>query len=177
MSLLAKRYAVALNLAAKAAGSVDNVLRDVESLHAVLQDRRASAMWLSPEITAAQRARIADKLAAGKSPLIANLLHLLLRRRRQEVLGDLYPALRALVMAERGELEGLVETPMPLSADDLQSLQALAQKLSGSKCLLAVRVRPELIGGVRLIVGNVLYDGSLKSALEQLEQKLLQASV
>ena len=33
------------------------------------------------------------------------------------------------------------------------------------------------VGGVRLVVGNVLYDGSLRAALDQLEGRLAQASV
>ena len=73
-------------------------------------------------------------------------------------------------------MEGVVETPRPLGPDDLARLQELAQKLCGKKCSLSVRVRPDLIGGVRLFVGNMLYDGSVKSTLEQLEQKLLQKS-
>jgi len=35
-----------------------------------------------------------------------------------------------------------------------------------------VRVRPELLGGIRLVIGNVLYDGSVRKALAQLEQQL-----
>lgn len=177
MTLLAKRYAVALHLAAKAAGAADDVERDLAALHVALQDRAIAALWLSPEVSTAARERVAAKLAQGRAPLLGNLLAVLLRRRRQEVLPDLYPEYRALAMAERGEVEGTVESPRPLSAEDLQRLQDLAQRWSGRRCTLAVRIRPELLGGVRLIVGNVLYDGSLKSGLEQLEQKLLQASV
>ena len=56
-------------------------------------------------------------------------------------------------------------------------LEALAGRLSGKKVRLAVAIRPEVLGGVRLRVGNVLYDGSLQSQLGQLAQKLAQASV
>ena len=73
--------------------------------------------------------------------------------------------------------KSVMESPRPVGADELAQLQQIARKLSGKTCVLSVRVRPELIGGVRLFVGNVLYDGSVKSNLEQLEQKLLQASV
>lgn len=177
MTLLAKRYATALLLAAKAQGAVDAVLHDLEALHPGLQDRTVRALWLSPEVSLQQHTALAQKLAAGRSPLVGNLLHLLLRRRRPEVLFDLAPAFRALVLQERGEVEGVVETPRLLAAEELQALAVLAQKLCGKKCSLTVRMRPELIGGVRLIVGNVLYDGSVQSALQQLEQQLLTAPV
>jgi len=173
MTLLAKRYATALHGAARAQGAVDAVLRDLAALHTAMQDRAVRSLWLSPDVRGAERARTAQKLGQGRSPLIANLLAVLLRRRRQEVLPDLYPAFRTLVLQERGEVEGVVETPRPLGQGELQQLEQMAQRLCGRKCSLAVTVRPELIGGVRLIVGNTLYDGSVQATLAQLEQQLL----
>jgi F-type H+-transporting ATPase subunit delta len=177
MTLLTRRYATALFLAAKAQNAVPRVEADLGAMHAGLQEGALQAMLLSPDVPGPERARVLQKLGAGKSPLVQNLLQVLLRRRRQEVLFDLQPAFRALCMQERGEIEGVVETPRPLAPDDVARLAQLAQQLSGRKCSLAVRVRPELIGGVRLLLGHVLYDGSVQSGLEQLEQRLLQVSV
>jgi F-type H+-transporting ATPase subunit delta len=177
MTLLAKRYATALHLAAKAANAVSQVESDLQSLHAGLQSASVMALLTSPEIASAERARVVEKVGAGKHALAQNLLRVMLRRRRLSAMADLYPAYRAICLAERGEVEGTVETPKPLGPDDLARLQEVARKLCGKTCSLTVRIRPELIGGVRLIVGNVLYDGSVKSSLEQLEQKLLQAPV
>ncbi|MEQ1631951.1 MAG: ATP synthase F1 subunit delta [Planctomycetota bacterium] len=177
MSLLAKRYATALHLAAKAGNAVTQVEQDLQSMHAGLQDRRVQALLQSPDVTSAERLRVVQKLGTGHHALVQNLLHVVLKRRRQEVLPDLYPAFLALCMQERGEIEGVVETPRPLGPDDLARLQEMARNLSGKTCVLTVRIRPELIGGVRLVLGNVLYDGSVQSSLQQLEQKLMQASV
>ena len=43
--------------------------------------------------------------------------------------------------------------------------------------MLSAAHKPELIGGVRLVVGNVLYDGSLRAALDQLQGKLQHSTV
>jgi F-type H+-transporting ATPase subunit delta len=177
MTLLTRRYATALFLAAKAQNAVPQVEAELGAMHAGLQEDALQALLLSPEVPGPERARVLQKLGAGRSPLLQNLLQVLLRRRRLEVLFLLQPAFRALCMQARGEIEGQVETPRPLAPEDLSRLVQLSQQLSGKKCSLAVSVRPELIGGVRLLLGNVLYDGSVKSGLEQLEQRLLQASV
>lgn len=177
MTLLAKRYASALHLAAKAAGAVAQVESDLTALEATLQDRTVRAMLSSPDVGTEARDRIVQKLGNGRHALVQNVLQLALRRRRQEVLPDLPGAFTAICRAERGEIEGVVETPRPLGEDDLARLQQMAKALSGKTVLLRVSVRPELIGGVRLVLGNVSYDGSVQSSLQQLEQKLLQASV
>lgn len=177
MTLLARRYATALHLAAKERGEQDRVLSELQALHAAVADPVVRDLMTSPELGLAQREAIADKLAKGRSELFGNFLRVVLHRRRHEVLFDVYPAFRAIVMAERGQIEGRVETPRPLGEVELDQLRALAKKLSGKDVELSVAIRPELIGGVRLYVGNELYDGSVKTALEQLEQQLLQASV
>jgi F-type H+-transporting ATPase subunit delta len=177
MTLLAKRYASALHLAAKAGNAVAQVEHDLQALHAGLQEPIVRALLTSPRESLADRTRVVEKLAAGRHALVQNLLQVALVRRRQEMLPDLYPAFRALCMQERGEVEGVVETPKALGEDEVARLSEMAKSLCGKKCVLTQRIRPELIGGVRLIVDDVLYDGSVQSSLQQLEQKLLQTSV
>ena len=155
MTLLAKRYATALHLAAKAGNAVTQVESDLQSMHADLNDRRTQALLQSPDVTSAERLRVVQKLGAGHHALVQNLLHVVLRRRRQDVLSELYPAYLALCMQERGEIKGVVETPLPLGSDDLARLQEMARSLTGKTCVLTVRVRPELLGGVRLVLANV----------------------
>jgi F-type H+-transporting ATPase subunit delta len=99
------------------------------------------------------------------------------QRRRLDVLFDLGPAYRAMVMNARGEVDGVAESAHALDAQELAALAELASRLSGKKVKLTTAHRPELLGGVRLRVGNVLYDGSLRATLDQLEQKLQQATV
>jgi F-type H+-transporting ATPase subunit delta len=176
MSLLARRYATALLLAAEGRGEVDRVERELARMHAALAAPAARALITSPDVPGAHRQRALEKLA-GSSELLQNLVRVTARRRRLPVLFDLHPEFRALVLAQRGEVEGVVETPLPLDDAAVGRLAELAARLSGKKVAFAVRVRPDLIGGVRLIVGNTLYDGSVKTALQQLEQRLMNAPI
>ena len=78
---------------------------------------------------------------------------------------------------DRGEVEGVAESAHPLGDDELKALTELASRLSGKQVVLTAAHKPELIGGVRLVVGNVLYDGSLRAALDQLQDKLQHSAV
>jgi F0F1-type ATP synthase delta subunit len=156
MTLLARRYATALHQAASTHGAVAAVERDLADLHAALADPRARALLTSPDVGSDERAQIVDRLARGRHPLVGNTMQVALRRRRQEVLFDLYPAFRALVLADRGEVEGVVETAAPLGDAEVQRLRALAARLCGKQVSFTVRVQ---------------------TALEQLEQRLLRAAI
>jgi F-type H+-transporting ATPase subunit delta len=177
MTLLAKRYAGALFALAAEKGAVDAIDADVAWLGEALADATTRSLLTSPDVTDVERQAVLDKLIAGRDQLVQNLVGVLRQRRRLEVLEALPPAFRRLVMESRGEVEGTAESAHPLAADELRSLTELAGRLSGKKVLLTASHRPELIGGVRLVVGNVLYDGSLRAALQQLETQLQQTTV
>lgn len=177
MTLLAKRYATALLSLAKAAGAVDAVGADLRTLHAALASPAARALLTSPDVTMAERGSLLQKLGAGRHTLVQNTIGVLQHRRRLEVLVDLYPAFRTLQQIEHGEIDGIAEAPHALDAGELAALTELAGRLSGKKVTLSTQIRPELLGGVRLRLGNVLYDGSLQASLDQLATRLRQASV
>jgi F-type H+-transporting ATPase subunit delta len=182
MSLLARRYATALFLSVRDRAAADAAVataveEQLAGIHATVADQAVRALLQSPDLVAADRERIIGKIVEGKHELLQGLLAVLQRRRRLDVLFDIYPEYRGLALAARGEVEGVVETPRQLGESELQSISALADKLSGKSVSLVQQIVPELIGGVRLRVGNILYDGSVQSSLAQLEQKLMQAPV
>ena len=177
MTLLAKRYASALFTLAKEKGAVDAVASDLAALHAELHAPGASALLTSPDVTADDRGKVLAKLSGERLELVGNLVGVLHHRRRLEVLVDLPTAFRELLMLDRGEVEGVAESAHPLDDADLKTLTELASRLSGKTVVLTAAHKPELIGGVRLVVGNVLYDGSLRAALDQLQSKLQHSTV
>jgi F-type H+-transporting ATPase subunit delta len=177
MTLLAKRYAAALFALAAEQSAIDDVHEDVAAIGAVMADPAARWLLTSPDIKAAEREQVLGRLSAGRHALVANLIGVIAERRRLEVLFDLAAAFDAFVMEHRGEVAGTAESAHPLTDAELASLQALAGRLSGKKVTLKPVLDKKLLGGVRLVVCNVLYDGSLRAALSQLESRLLQTSV
>lgn len=176
MTLLAKRYAEALHALCKQQGVLDAVAQQVAGMHAVLCTPGARDAFLGPQ-AASVRSSLLGKLTSDCHDLVKNLVAVLAHRRRLAVLFDLHPALRELVLADRGEVEGVVETPRLLEQAEMAALTSLAGRLSGKTVHLVQKHKPELLGGVRLCVGNVLYDGSLQSNLAQLGQRMLAASL
>ena len=177
MSLLASRYAKALFDAAAARDAVEAVAQDLAVVKQELEDPTVRAMVLDPDTPAETRHRVLLTLGQGRDELTRNLLSVLESRRRCDVLPNLQIAFRRLVMQQRGEVDGLLETAHPPDEDSLRAIQATANKLTGKQVVLTVRENPELIGGVRLRVGNTLYDGSLLSAIEDLERRLMTARI
>ena len=75
----------------------------------------------------------------------------------------------ALALAETGTLTAAVESAEPLSAAALDALTDTLTRAYGHVTVMTA-VRPELIGGICLRIGDTHYDGTLRHALDLLEQ-------
>lgn len=122
------------------------------------------------EARAAVVSRLAESLQLEAEP--AALLHLLGERNRLGGLSAIVGAYRELADVELGRLRARVTSAVPL---DDAAIQAIAEKLSAStqkKVLVERAVDPAVLGGVVAQVGSVVYDGSIRTQLEDLRSTL-----
>ena len=176
MTAIARRYARALFEVAVAKSALDAVADDVRAVTDEITGDGDLADWLARgDLSAGAIAKLLDGLAQGRHPLVQNLLRTLRERRRHPVLLELRQEFDRLVRESKGEILGIAESARPLGAEQRQELSDLASRLSGKQVRLEFHENPELIGGVRLRLGNTLYDGSVATVLEELQQRLLSA--
>jgi F0F1-type ATP synthase delta subunit len=136
---------------------------DVRFLNDQLASTQARALLTSPDVNESERAAVLQKLGSGRHALVQNLLGVLHTAGASRCSFDLHPAFHALHLAQRGEVEGYGRDYASHRArPNWRPLTKMAGRLSGKKVTLTVAIRPELLGGVRLRVGNVLYDGSMR---------------
>lgn len=181
MSLLARRYATALFEVAESRQATAAVLADLEALDAVLGTPEGRAYLADPNRSRADLRAFLDRvLSAGPNgghELTKNAVGVALERRREAILPDLGGELRAMAQRKAGEAVAVVESARPLSDDDQAALREQLARLCGKRIVMEVRENQDLLGGVRVRVGNTLYDGSLLGELEALQQTLLAAPV
>jgi len=134
-------------------------LRDVLQNPAYTREDRAAVV-----------ARIAQGLALEADP--AALVNLLSDRDRLPGIGAIAAAFRELADVALGRLRARVTSAVPL---DDAAVHAIAEKLSAStqkQVLVERAVDPAILGGVIAQVGSVVYDGSLRTQLEDLRNTL-----
>ena len=117
-------------------------------------------------------AKLAEAMKLEAEP--ANLLYLLGDRNRLDALAAIVGAFRELADLELGRLRAKVTSAVPLA--DLE-VSAIAEKLSAStkkQVIVERAVDPAILGGVVAQVGSLVYDGSLRTQLEDLRTSLKQ---
>ncbi len=174
VSSVTARYAAALFELAAEKGQSDAVARDVETLRAQLAARALEPLF-DPRSPAAARGELLGRVTAPLSPLTANFVRLLSAKNRLEVLRELPGAFHQRQLAARNAVEGVAESARPLGMAELAALGAGLGRALNKTVELQNRVRPELVGGVRVLVDNRLLEGSVVGRLDSLRTRLMNA--
>ena len=171
------RWAEALYEIAKKADAVDAIQKDTERLSMEVAPAKVSAFLFGIGVSQADREAKMAPLMGELHETTQKFVKLLFARRRQEVLRDIGEAFKRKVYAETGRIEGVVETPRTLDDETLRSLESAVGQRIGKTVVLTQESKPELIGGVRIIVGARLFDATVQGRLQAMRERLLGAAL
>ncbi len=171
----ARRYARALFALARETDRVEAVRRELDSVAQTLEKSPELQQVLTrPLQPATQRRAVVRALSAGLeiSESVRNFLCFLVDQRRMIA----YPAIRTefarLADEAAGRTRGELVTASRLREEQLDRLRSALSARTGQEVELSVRVDPALLGGAIAKVGDVVFDGSLRTQLAQLRGNL-----
>lgn len=128
----------------------------------------------NPGVTAEQTFDVVSGVAGGQLPDAAkNFLRAVIDNGRISVLPEIASQFRALKNARSGSSDAVVYSAFALDSAALADLALTLEKRFGRKLNLKVELEPELIGGVRVVVGDEVLDSSVKARLEQMKMALV----
>jgi len=103
---------------------------------------------------------------------VQNLLRTVIDNGRLVALPEIAAQYRALVNAQTGVSDATVYSAFPINGALLPEVIASLEKRFGRKLNATVAVDPELIGGIRVVVGDEVLDTSVRARLEQMKVAL-----
>lgn len=101
-----------------------------------------------------------------------NFLRTVIDNGRLAALPEIAAQFRALKNAQGGFSDAVVYSAFPIDASALAEVAASLEKRFGRKLNLSVELDAELIGGIRVVVGDEVLDTSVKARLEQMKVAL-----
>ncbi|MCC6729386.1 MAG: ATP synthase F1 subunit delta [Chthonomonadales bacterium] len=169
-----RRYARALVGAASRAGAIDALEHDLDALMQFWRSTPALQRALvSPLLPADRKRAITDQVLLGFHPLTRSFVHLLIEKRREEILPDVHVEVASILDERRGVLRAEATVAAPLDEPDRQALVAGLERHTGKRIALTVGVDPGLFGGVLVRMQDTVIDGSVRGAIEQLREHML----
>ncbi len=172
LATIARPYAEAL-FKASSNGNLAALAAEVQALAAIAGNAQLRQYADSPKVTSQQVLDlIGSVLKAPLSQPVANLLAAMIDNGRLAALPDVATQFQTLVNQRSGVSDAVVYSAFPVDAAQLADLSATLEKRFGRKLNASVVIEPELIGGVRVVVGDEVLDTSVKARLEQMKVAL-----
>lgn len=172
-STIARPYAEAAFGLADAQGKLAEWSVALANLSAVAADARVRTAVGDPNLSAAKVAGLFVSILAGKLTGEAeNFVRVLAENGRLDVLAEIRAQFDALKNEREGVVEAEVYSAFEMDAAQLADLVARLEKNTGRKVKARVSIDRELIGGVKVVLGDKVIDGSARAQLGALESAL-----
>jgi F-type H+-transporting ATPase subunit delta len=176
LATIARPYAEAL-LKASANGDPAALAAEIRALADVAANPLMRQFADSPKIDAKQVFELLTGVAGTPTgaPLgdaAKNLLRAVIDNGRLAALPEIATQFQALVDARSGVSQATIESAFPIDATQVAEVKAAMERRFARKLETSVVVVPELIGGVRVVVGDEVLDTSIRARLEQMKAAL-----
>jgi F-type H+-transporting ATPase subunit delta len=172
-STVARPYAEAAFRLASGANALAKWSGMIGALAQVAEDKRVLAAIADPARSDAQAAGVFISILAGKLDGQAeNFVRVLAENKRLELLPEIHLQFEVLKNEKEGVVEAEVYSAFDLSDAQIGDLAQRLEKRTGRKVRAQVKVDKELIGGVKVVIGDKVIDGSARGQLAALENAL-----
>ena len=173
MAVAHRVYAEALLEAARDAGRVDEVRRELaEFVEAVQASPELRSLLRNPQIEPHVKRDALGAALAEADPLVRNVLQLLAEKGRIGEVEEIQAELERLIARAERVLELELTTAVELSDDEAAKVVGQIEEAAGRKVEATRTVDPELIGGIVIQAGSQRLDASVRGRLDQLRQEL-----
>jgi F-type H+-transporting ATPase subunit delta len=172
-STIARPYAEAAFKLADAQGKLAEWSSALGNLAAIAADARVRAAIGDPNQSAEKVAGLFISILSGKlTGETENFVRVLAENGRLDVLGEIRGQYEALKNEREGVVEAEVYTAFEMDQAQTADLVSRLEKKTGRKVRAKVSVDKSLIGGVKVVIGDKVIDGSARAQLAALETAL-----
>jgi len=171
---LARRYTKALFQLARDGGQEDAVGVEVAQFYADYSKSALQQVLTNPAFAVDTRKQILNQVAQSQklSSLTVRFLSLLLERDRLGHLTGIVNCYRRLLNEARGRVDAKVISATALEPVMVERVRAQLRSISGKEVILQQVVDAELLGGLQVELEGKIYDGSVRTQLEKMKQRI-----
>ena len=173
----ANRYALALYELAKESSELEAVEKDIREFLAIYNTSVDLKNFIkNPTQSQSSQLGVLNKILVemSLSKIIKNFLSILVTKRRIFFLNTIFLNFLSLVSKKRGELKASLVSSKILTNEELKNLNAELSQAMGTTIAFNYKVDEDLIGGLKMQIGSLMIDTSIKNRLKKYEQIMLE---
>lgn len=153
---------------------LEQIHKDVSSfLELLTDDRDVKVFTFSFKVTPEEKANVFRQAFPDFNEITHNFLATVFVNKRQIELEGIIREFQRLYRIDKNYLDVKITVPVALENDTANSITSSLSKLTGQNVILDVTTDSTILGGMKLRIGNVVYDGSVSGRLSKLREKLI----
>ncbi len=175
---IARRYSAALADVVLSSGETETVKTELEGWGEMFSNSNdLKTVFSNPAINHGNKERVLDDLIARAKPsrTTANFLKVLLQNGRLADLGEINDRFASVLEERGGVVSAQITSARELPENERADFERKLNELTGKKVNVNYAVNRDIIGGVVTRIGSTVYDGSVKTKLENLKAELINA--
>lgn len=174
-SSVSRRYGIALADVLSGTGQERTIQDELVSWERMISSNpELREAFANPTVPYEQKRGVLNELIAKTkvNPITANFLQILLKNQRLTALSEINSRLAAVLDDRAGAVAAHVTTASPVNEETKRILSEKLSGFTGKSVRLSFDVDDSLIGGIVTRVGSTVYDGSIRTQLNQMEKTL-----
>ena len=169
------QYANALADIVLKQGAAEPAAKQLEGFGAAYEESAELRTFLaSPAVSVEAKHEVLEKIAKrlGASKVIRNFLFVIADHRRTQLIPEIVATFQQVLRLRQGVAEAEISSAVELSAAQKKELAATLARLTGKKIEPKYSLDLALLGGAVVRIGDTIYDGSLRSRLNEMRARL-----
>ncbi len=171
--VVVKRYAEAFMDFSAGTIGLKKALQEFKNLKFLIQrDKGFMDILQSLDVTYSEKCDFIDRvLDENFSRELGQFLKLLLEKQRIDKLPDIADYVR-VAYSHLGETEAVLKTSFPLDLDLVEAIKKRLEEKFKRRFRFYIDLDGEMLGGVQVVIGNTVIDGTVRRRLADLKEKL-----
>ena len=172
-----ERYSRALFEVAKEAGDLEKIETDIKNFKFLLENSLELENFFSNPTQSINSQNNVNNLLSEKfsfSKNLKNFFSLLIEKRRIFFVSKIIESFLKLCSRKRGEVKASLISSKELSESELESISKDLSSSIESVIKFDYKIDKELIGGLKLQLGSIMIDTSIKNKLKKFEQQMIE---
>lgn len=173
---IARRYAQAFFAIAQEKNQVDKLEEELNLVVEAMKSNADLAKFIDHQLVdPLVKKETMDMLFANKvSDITLHLLELLVDKHRETIIGDIVDEFMSYANETRNIQEAEIVSASELKDKDIAEIKQKLVAYTGKDVRLTAKVSPDLIGGIKVRIGDKIIDSSIQSRLQGLKSALKQ---
>jgi len=173
LATIARPYAEAVFRLAKQGNALPAWSDALNLIAMVYKDPQMQAAMANPEVTPSDIERLLLAICGERIDEVArNLIELLVHNRRLPVLAEIRESFEQLKLEDEGKVDAKISSAFPMEDTQRDQVVNMLSSQFKRKINATVTVDPELIGGIKVEVGDKVWDASVRGRLQTMAATL-----